>query len=112
MPALLIGKIDGVMQASPANSGEFFALQTSDGDQSVALQQLVTAMRDGEGAMVNGAPEIFVIPEGYQPSQVVQSLFGTTDGIVFGGRPIYTCVGDDVILDDLDLAAEALAAVL
>jgi hypothetical protein len=112
MPVLLISRVDGVWQASPANSGVSYAFVQADGTQDIAVQQLAVAMQQGTGALVNGVPEIFVLPDGVQAEQVVQTLFGTTDVLTYVSRIIYGVVGEDMLLDEIAQAGLALAAAL
>ena len=112
MPSLLISRINGIWQASPANSGVSFVFQTVEGSQETAVQQLAAAMQEGPGATVAGTPEIFEIPEGYTPDEVVSTLFDATDILTFGERIIYGTVGEEFLIDDLEAAGEALMAAL
>lgn len=112
MPSLLIARVNGIWQASPANSGVSFVFQAIDGSQETAVQQLAAAMQDGAGATIEGAPEIFEIPEGYTPDEVVSALFDSTDILTFGERIIYGTVGEEFLIDDLEMAGEALMAAL
>ena len=112
MPTLLIARLNGTWSASPANSGVSYTFQAVGGDQSVAVQQLAVAMQDGTGAVIAGANEIFVIPNGVTSQQVVESLFRTTDVLTYIERIIYGTIGDEMLIDDMSQAGIALAAAL
>lgn len=113
MPTLLIYRnAAGSWEAAPANSGVEYTFQAIDGSQEVAVQQLAAAMQEGEEAVVAGAREIFDIPAGVSEEGVVQTLFGTTDTMTYIDRIIWGTVGDDMLIDDLEAAGEALALAL
>jgi hypothetical protein len=112
MPTLLIHIADDNWVAEPANSGIQYTFSTIEGDQEVAVQQLAAAMQQGEEALVNGVSEIFEIPQGVDAEQVVQTLFNTTDTLTYIDRIIYGVVGEEMLLDDIVQAGEALALAL
>jgi hypothetical protein len=110
MPVLQIARVNNVWRAAPANSGVSYTFQYEAGGQEVAVQQLAAAMREGPEALTNGVPEIFQVPEGVEAGTVVQTLFGTTDQLMWGAQTIiYGTVGDEMLIDDLEAAGEALA---
>lgn len=108
MPNLLIARVDGIWKAAPANSGVEFVFKTELGTQETAIQQLAAAMQEGGEAVINGAEEIFVIPEGFEPADVVATLFNTTDTLTYVSRIIYGTVGEEFLIDDLEMAGQAL----
>lgn len=112
MPTLLIHRTAGDWVAAPANSGVQYSFQMVEGSQETAVQQLAAAMQGGEGAVVAGAEEIFVIPDGVPAAQVVQTLFGTTDTLTYVSDIIWGTVGEDMLIEDLEAAGRALALAL
>lgn len=113
MPTLLIHRTaGGDWVAAPANSGIQYSFQTIEGTQEVAVQQLAAAMQEGQQALIAGANEIFVLPPGVGEEQAVQILFNTTDTLTYVDAIIYGTVGEEMLLDDIEAAGEALAAAL
>ena len=103
MPNLLINIVNGSWVAEVANTNIRYVFAGVD------LPDQVQVVRGFAETMENDSPDVadFFINVN-EPEIVGQQLFGTTDGIVFAGRPIFTTVGEDVLLDDLELAGEVL----
>lgn len=99
--------------ASVANSGVAYRFVADEvGEQAVAVQQLAVAMQEGNAALLEGIPEIFDIPPEVEIQEVVGDLFCMTDEMMFAEEMIYAAVGEEMLIDDLELAGEALARVL
>ncbi|MEK6423457.1 MAG: hypothetical protein V4801_28045 [Burkholderia gladioli] len=114
MPGLLLNIVNGSWTALVANTPiQYLFVGDNIGEQETAVQQLSAAMQQGADAVINGAPEIFVIPPNTTAEEVVQTAFGTTDTLIYVSRPIYAAVGeDDTLLTDIVEAGVALADVL
>jgi len=117
MPALIINIIqhDGqrAWMASPANSEIFYFFRGAYiGDQAESIQLLSVCMQQGMEALLNGIPDVFDFPEGLRAADAVQQLFQTTDQILYINRVIYGAVGEDMLIDDLELVGRALAEVI
>lgn len=82
-------------------------------EQQIAVQQLAAAMQQGEAALLNGAEEIFEFDSTQIGAQeVIGDLFVTTDQMMFEDAIIYGTVGEEMLIDDLEMAGEALARAL
>ncbi len=106
MPALLIGIVNGSWVARVANTNISYTFAGVDlADQVTVMRGFAETMSEGNEAVGD-----FFDLRAIDPQIVGPQLFGTTDSIVFGGNPIYTAIGDEMIADDLEAAGEILAA--
>ncbi len=109
MPALMIEKVNGNWTARVGGtevSYPFVGARASD--QEVSVQHFIAAIDEGRAALDAGAPEIFVVPPGVTATALVDSLVLDSDTVIYQGRPIWSCVGADKVLDDHHSVAQAL----
>lgn len=105
MPSLLINIVNGTWVAEVANTDISYIFA---GDNLQEQQQVVRGFAE---TMENDNPNVADFFTNVENPEVVgEQLFGTTDGIVYLGRPIFTTIGEDVLLDDLELAGEVLGS--
>ena len=112
MGALLIHIVNDNWVADIANTSvsyNFVGLHAPN--QINAIQDLANAMQQGQGALVDGIDQIFVLAPGVDEGGVVQEVFGTTDAIMFDQAIIYSNA-DSLLIDVLEDAGEALATAL
>lgn len=108
MPTLLINVVNGSWTVQVANTGVSYTFSGATLDaQAVSVQGFAETMAEGN-ADVGFFLEAWDVPE----EQLAQQLFGTTDMITYVGDIIYGSVGEEFIIDDLEVAGEALLAAL
>lgn len=89
-----------------------FAGDTYD-EQFQSVQELATAMAEGEGELDSVILGLFKdIPDEVTPGDLVQGMFGYTDELWLGDAVVTTAPEDEVLLDILEVAGEALLALL
>ena len=113
MPQLMIKYAYDNWRAYISNSDvEYYFAGANREEQIVRVRQLQESMRVGAGTVDQNASEIFSDRVGFDPDELAQQLFGTTDGLVFEGDTIFTASEGEVLLDVLEDAAYALGLAL
>lgn len=113
MPSLLISLQNGSWVATIANTNPPVAYRFVGANvdaQAVSVESLAQGMVDAEEADYDLAADIGAYLDIGQaaPQTVFTQVFGTTDGIVYSGDPVYACVGGDLLEDVLAEAGDAL----
>ncbi|MDC0719039.1 hypothetical protein [Nannocystis bainbridge] len=115
MPALLIQIIDNQWVAEVANTNiRYNFLGANLGSQTQHVQYLAGNMAyNGEDmAEFNRLLPNALDLDGVAADVVTQQLYAGTDMINYAGRIVYSAVGDEMLIDDLVEAGEALCIAL
>jgi hypothetical protein len=102
MPNLLINFEDGNWVAKVANTDIVYVFAGEGEDQIQIVRGFAEFMAEGNPDVA----DFFINVE--DPEVVSEQLFGTTDGIIYNLEPIFTTVGDEFLIDDLEEAGRIL----
>ncbi|WP_143273370.1 hypothetical protein [Azospirillum palustre] len=110
MPSLLIKIENGNWVARPSGVQNVVYTFVGDGrsNQEAAVRQLVTAMEDGQDAVMAGLPETLQIPANVNLDTVVTQLFKNCDILVYDDIPAFTAIGDDTLWSEIQQVGEWL----
>jgi hypothetical protein len=108
MPALLIHIIDDNWVLEVANTKiKYNFLGEGLDEQSEIVQSFAQTLANGSSDVT------WLLDDGDLPAEELsQQLFSTTDMIIYMDKVVYGAAGEDFIIDDLELAGEALLAVV
>ncbi len=108
MPGLLINIVNNRWVVEVANTPIAYNFEGATlADQATNVQGFAETMAGGDADV-----GFFLDAWGVDEAVLAQQLFGTTDTIVYVGSIVYGAVGEEVIIDDLELAGECLLAAL
>jgi hypothetical protein len=107
MPALIINIVNGTWCVRVANTQISYNFDGAD------LAQQARNVREFASIMSENNPDVgFFLQEDVPEEQLAQQLFGTTDQILYVDRLIYATVGEDMLIEDLELAGRVLLEAL
>jgi hypothetical protein len=115
MPALMIQLINGQWVAEVSNTEIHYAFLGATLDAQTQRVQFLAANMAYNGediAAFNAQIGRALDLAGATPEEVTEQLYATTDAINYAGRMVYAAVGDEVLLDVLEEAGEALLLAL
>jgi hypothetical protein len=108
MPALLIHIVNGNWAVEVANTDIIYNFE------GATLEEQAEIVHTFAQTLANGDPDVvWLLDDGdIDAEELSQQLFSTTDMIIYNDQIIYGAVGEECIIDDLELAGEALLAAL